>query len=61
MSDETIGELVDKVQALGTYNHVGPDGTVWRLQYGGECQINTDGTWQPFHGPGFPQEEQEQS
>lgn len=53
-TDETVGHLVDKVQALGTYNHVGSDGKVWRLEYIGECTINEDGSWAPFTGPGFP-------
>jgi hypothetical protein len=47
MSDETMGEVAEKVEALGTYNHVGPDGTVWRLTYVGSVQLTTDG-WLPF-------------
>jgi hypothetical protein len=49
---ETMGEVADKVQAQGGYTHVGPDGTVWRLAYGGEVllspQVSPDGIYRPF-------------
>ena len=42
----TMGEVADKVQAQGSWTHVGPDGTTWTLTYGGAIQLLPDGGWE---------------
>ena len=43
MSDELIGEIVEEVARTGSYLYRGPDGTSWRLTYGGAVQLLPNG------------------
>ncbi len=48
MSDETIGEVVRKTEAAGTYTHLSADGRVWHLEYIGSVEI-PDGLLSGFY------------